>query len=131
MDLKQVVKNTAKVISSYLTYQAMQIVLAQLTESNPPLALWLRAFSGQKILQDGELYLQSLMVYNQELAFRIMTVREHLVEEIAEDLPEVMCHEIKQKNSQHRREHLEKLSQLSIVEPVEPVIQSDQPSNQP
>ncbi len=120
MDLKQVAKSTAKVISSYLTYQAMEIVLAQLTENNPPLAMWLRSFSGQKILQDGELYLQALLVHNQELAFRIMTVREHLAEEIADDLPEMICHEIKSKNSQHRRQQLEKLSQLSITEPTSP-----------
>jgi hypothetical protein len=117
MDLKQVAKNTAKVISSYLTYQAMQIVLVQLTESNPPLAVWLRNFSGQQILQDGELYLQALLDQNQELAFRIMTVREHLVEEIMDDLPEMMFHEIKSQNSQHRRQQLEKLSQLSMIEP--------------
>jgi RbcX protein len=117
MDLKQVAKSTAKVISSYLTYQAMQIVLAQLTESNPPLAVWLRSFSGQKILQDGELYLQALLGQNQELAFRIMAVREHLVEEIMDDLPEMMLHEIKSQNSQHRRQQLEKISQLSITEP--------------
>jgi RbcX protein len=117
MDLKQVAKSTAKVISSYLTYQAMQIVLAQLSENNPPLAIWLRSFSGQKILQDGELYLQALMEQNQELAFRIMTVREYLVEEIMDDLPEMMFHEIKYQNSQHRRQQLEKLSQLSITEP--------------
>lgn len=118
MDIKQVAKNTTKVISSYLTYQAMQIVLTQLTENNPHLAQWLQNFSGQKVVQDGELYLQALLSENQELAFRIMTVREHLVEEIMEDLPEMMCHEIKHKNSQHRRQQLEKLSQLSITEPT-------------
>jgi RbcX protein len=117
MDLKQVAKNTSKVISSYLTYQAMQIVLTQLSENNPPLAIWLRSFSGQQILQDGELYLQALLSHNQELAFRIMTVREHLVEEIADDLPEMMCHEIKHQNMLHRRQQLEKLTQLSITEP--------------
>jgi hypothetical protein len=117
MDIKRVAKNTAKVISSYLTYQAMEIVLGQLTENNPPLAIWLRGFSGQQILQDGELYLQALLRQNQELAFRIMTVREHLVEEIMDDLPEMMFHEIKYHNSQHRKQQLEKLSQLSIAEP--------------
>jgi RbcX protein len=117
MDRKQVAKATTKVISSYLTYQAVQSVLTELTEMNPPLALWLRGFSGQQILQDGEVYLHALLAQNQELAFRIMTVREHLVEEIMEDLPEMVLHDIKQKNSQHRRQQLEKLSQLSIIEP--------------
>jgi hypothetical protein len=118
MDRKQVAKATTKVISSYLTYQAVQTVLTELTEMNPPLALWLRGFSGQQILQDGEVYLQALLSQNQELAFRIMAVREHLVEDIMEDLPEMVFHDIKQKNSQHRRQQLEKLSQLSIIEPT-------------
>ncbi len=126
MDLKQVAKSTVKVISSYLTYQAMQIVLTQLVESNPPLAVWLRNFSGQTIMQDGELYLQALLSQNQELAFRIMTVREHLVEEIADDLPEMMCHEIKHQNMLYRRQQLEKLSQLSITEPSS---HADKPSD--
>jgi RbcX protein len=120
MDIKQVAKSTGKVISSYLTYQAVQIVLAQLTENNPPLSVWLRGFSGQQILQDGELYLQALLGQNQELAFRIMTVREHLVEEIMDDLPEIVFHEIKAQNHHHRRQQLEKLSQLSIAEPDKP-----------
>jgi RbcX protein len=117
MDRKQVAKATTKVISSYLTYQAVQTVLAQLTETNPPLALWLRSFSGRKIVQDGEVYLLALLAENQELAFRVMAVREYLVEEIMDDLPEMVFHDIKQKNSQHRKQQLEKLSQLSITEP--------------
>ena len=117
MDSKKVAKATTKIISSYLTYQAVQIVLEQLTGTNPPLALWLRSFSGRSILQDGEVYLLALLEEHQELAFRIMTVREHLVEEIMDDLPEMVSHDIKHKNSQHRKQQLEKLSQLSIVEP--------------
>ncbi len=117
MDRKQVAKATTKVISSYLTYQAVQTVLEQLTETNPPLALWLRSFSGRSILQDGEVYLLALLTENQELAFRIMTVRECLIEDIMDDLPEMVFHEIKLKNSQHRKQQLEKLSQLSITNP--------------
>jgi RbcX protein len=117
MDRKQVAKATTKVISSYLTYQAVQTVLAQLTETNPPLALWFRSFSGRKIVQDGEVYLLALLAEHQELAFRVMAVREHLVEEIMDDLPEMVLHDIKHKNSQHRKQQLEKLSQLSITEP--------------
>jgi hypothetical protein len=117
MDRKQVAKATTKVISSYLTYQAVQTVLAQLTETNPPLALWLRSFSGRKIVQDGEVYLLALLAENQELAFRVMTVRKYLVEEIVDDLPEMVFYEIEHQNSQHRKQQLEKLSQLSITEP--------------
>ncbi len=117
MDRKQVAKATTKVISSYLTYQAVQTVVAQLTETNPPLALWLRSFSGRSLVQDGEVYLRALLAENQELAFRVMTVRKHLIEEIMDDLPEMVFYEIEQKNTQHRRQQLEKLSQLSIIEP--------------
>jgi hypothetical protein len=117
MDRKQVAKATTKVISSYLTYQAVQITVAQLIETNPPLGLWLRAFSGRSLVQDGEVYLLALLAENQELAFRIMEVREHLVEDIMDDIPEMVLHDIKQKNGQHRRQRLERMSQLSITEP--------------
>ena len=106
MDRKQVAKATTKVISSYLTYQAVQTVLAQLMETNPTLARWLHSFSSRSILQDGEVYLLALLEEHQELAFRIMTVREHLVEEIIDDLPEMVSHDIKHKNSQHRKQQL-------------------------
>jgi hypothetical protein len=36
MDLKRVAKNTAKTLISYLTYQALRIVLDQLGETDPP-----------------------------------------------------------------------------------------------
>jgi RbcX protein len=116
MDIKAVAKNSTSVLASYLTYQAMRTVLAQLSENNPPLALWLHSFSGQSVLQDGEAYLQSLMAVNQELALRIMTVREHLTEEVVDELPEMVRRRIAQQNMEHRRQQLEKLTQLSLSE---------------
>jgi len=112
MDIKAVANNSANVLTSYLTYQAMRTVLNQLTETNPPLALWLHGFSGQDVLQNGELYLQSLLEVNQELALRIMTVREHLAEDVLDELPEMVRHRIAQQNTVHRRQQLERLSQL-------------------
>jgi RbcX protein len=112
MDIKAVANNSATVLTSYLTYQAMRTVLNQLSETNPPLALWLHNFSGQSVLQNGELYLQSLLAVNQELAFRIMTVREHIAEEVLDELPEMVRHRIAQQNTEHRRHQLEKLSRL-------------------
>jgi GTPase Era involved in 16S rRNA processing len=117
MDLKQVAKDSTKVLSSYLTYQAMRIVLAQLSENNPPLALWLHAFSSQTPIQDGEFYLQALSQEKPELAMRMMTVREYLAEEIADELPEMVRRDIQQKNFERRRQQLEKLTELSINEP--------------
>ena len=117
MDLKQVAKDTAKVLSSYLTYQAVRVVLTQLTETNPPLAYWLSNFSGKDKIQDGEAYLQALLKQKQDLAFRVMTVRQHLAEEMADFLPEMVRAGIQQANMEHRRQHLERLTQLTIGDP--------------
>jgi RbcX protein len=114
MDIKAVAKDSTAVLASYFTYQAVKIVLGQLTENNPPLAQWLNKFSGKSILQDGEAYLRSLMEVNQELALRIMIVREHLTEEVVDELPEMVRRRISQQNMEHRRQQLEKLSQLSM-----------------
>jgi RbcX protein len=114
MDIKAVAKDSTAMLTSYLTYQAVRIVLAQLTENNPPLAQWLNGFSGQSILQDGEAYLRSLMAANQELALRIMTVREHLTDEVVDELPEMVRRRISQQNMEHRRQQLERLTQLPM-----------------
>jgi hypothetical protein len=117
MDIKAVAKNSTSVLASYLTYQAMRTVLAQLSENNPPLAQWLHDFSDKSVLQDGEAYLKSLMAVDQALALRIMTVREHLTEEVVDELPEMVRRWIAQQNMEHRRQQLEKLTQLSLSEP--------------
>ena len=117
MDLKQVAKDTAKVLASYLTYQAVRIVITQLSETNPPLAIWLNGFSSTGKVQNGEAYLQELLQENQELAFRIMTVREHLATEVTDFLPEMTRTGIAQANMEHRRQHLERITQLHLPEP--------------
>lgn len=116
MDLKRVAKDTAKVLTSYMTYQALRIVLDQLGETDPPQALWLHSFSANQGVQDGDAYLQALLVEKQELAFRIMTVRQHLAEEVADFLPEMVRTNIKQSNMEYRRQYLERMTQLSISE---------------
>ena len=117
MDLKQIAKDTAKTLSSYLTYQALRTVLAQLSETNPPLALWLHRFSATDKIQDGEAYLQALFPEKPDLALRIMTVREHLAQEVAEFLPEMVRTGIQQANTEHRRQHLERMTQLDLSNP--------------
>lgn len=114
MDLKQVAKDTTKVLSSYLTYQAVRIVISQLSETNPPLAIWLSNFSSTAKIQDGEVYIQELIAVDQPLAFRIMTVREHLAQEVTEFLPEMTIAAIAQANMMHRCQYLEKVTQFSI-----------------
>ncbi|MEB3337110.1 MAG: chaperonin family protein RbcX [Leptolyngbyaceae bacterium] len=120
MNLKQIAKDTAKVLTSYLTYQALRTVLAQLSETNPPLAFWLSNFSATSNVQDGEAYLQDLMRENQELAFRIMTVREHLAQEVTDFLPEMVRTGIQAANMDHRRQYLERVTQLHLSDPVDP-----------
>lgn len=120
MDLKQVAKDTAKVLTSYFTYQALRTVLAQLSENDPPQALWLHSFSSRNSIQDGEAFLLALLQEKQELAFRLMTVRQHLAEEVAEFLPEMVRASIQQSNMEHRRQHLERITQLTVSDPIHP-----------
>jgi RbcX protein len=122
MNLKQIAKDTAKTLQSYLTYQALRTVLAQLGETNPPLELWLHNFSAGKI-QDGEAYIEQLFREKPDLALRIMTVREHIAEEIAEFLPEMVCTGIQKANIEQRRQHLER---ITLIDTLNPSLQSEQ-----
>lgn len=117
MDLKQIAKDTTKVLSSYLTYEAVRIILSQLSETNPPLAIWLSRFSGQDKIQDGEAYLEKLLREKQDLALRVMTVRQHLAEEVTDFLPEMIRAGIQQANMEHRRQHLERITLLPAPDP--------------
>ncbi len=114
MDLKQVAKDTTKVLSSYLTYQAVRIVIEQLSETNPPLAIWLSNFSSTSKIQDGEVYIHDLIATDQPLGFRVMTVRAHLAQEITEFLPEMTIAAIAQANMQQRCQYLERITKFNL-----------------
>lgn len=130
MDIKQVAKETSKVLASYLTYQAVRIITNQLRETNPGQAIWLSGFSSTGKIQDGEAYLQEMLQENQEMAFRIMTVRDHLVEEVADYLPEMVRDNIQKANIDYRRQYLERITQLSSIEPnPETELQTDSEPN--
>ncbi|PSN20384.1 RbcX chaperonin protein [filamentous cyanobacterium CCP5] len=116
MDLKRIAKDTSKVMISYLTFQAVKTVLNQLRETDVPCAFWLNAFSSRESIQDGERYLTALMQERPELALRVMTVRQHIAEEISEYLPEMITLGIQQSNMAHRRGQLERITQMSSVE---------------
>jgi hypothetical protein len=118
MDLKRIAKDTSTVLISYLTFQAVKTVLNQLRETDPPRAYWLNAFSTKETLQDGEAYLAALLAEQGDLAIRIMTVRQHIAEEISEFLPEMVVTGIQQANMEHRRHHLERMTQLGTAEDV-------------
>ncbi|MGG6292884.1 chaperonin family protein RbcX [Leptolyngbya sp. AN02str] len=131
MDLKQIAKDTSKTLVSYLTYQAMRTVLAQLNETDPPRALKLHQFTLSQRIENSEPYMEALFHEDQALAFRILTVREHIAEEIADVLPEMLRTSIQQANMQQRRQQLERMTQVDstpddwpvgeeISEPQEP-----------
>ena len=51
-----------------------------------------------------------------DLAIRIMTVRQHIAEGVCEFLPEMLTSGIQQANMEHRRVHLERITQMKSVE---------------
>jgi hypothetical protein len=130
MDLKRIAKDTTKTLMSYLTYQAMRVVLAQLDETDPKEAYWLHKFSSRESIQDGEAYLRALFRENQKLAFRILTVREHLAEELADFLPEMLRSTMQQANMEQRRQQLERMTQLDLTtQGSSPELDSDTQDN--
>ncbi len=116
MDLKRIAKDTAQVLTSYLTYQSVRTVLDQLKETNLPRYYWFQEFSSREKLQDGEAFIQQLFQVEPELALRVMTVRQHLAEEVTEFLPEMVTTNIQQSNMEHRKKHLERMTQMTSEE---------------
>lgn len=125
MFYKQIAKDTAKVLQSYLTFQAVKIIINQLTETNPRQAIWLTNYSDRTSVQDSEKYLNNLLGENKELVLRILTVREDLAEQVLEFLPEMVKTNIIQSNIEHRRHLLERLTQTQSL----PVNSSDKDEN--
>ena len=115
MQPKDIVRDTAKVVQNYLTYQAVKLIIDQLTETNPGEAIWLRQYSSGGKLQDGEKYIEGLMseLQGKKLVMRILTVRDNLAEQVLEYIPEMVSICIKQANLEHRRRLLERLTQSS------------------
>jgi len=116
MDYPHIARQTSRVLSSYLTYQAVRVIVGQLSQTDPPLAIWLNGFSATGKIQDGEQYLTELLRERQELALRVMTVREHLAENILDVLPEMVRADIQQANIQQRKRHLERITQVASSE---------------
>lgn len=118
MHPKEIAKDTAKVVQNYLTYQAVKLIIAQMAETNPGEAIWLRQYSSGGKLQDGEKYLEELMTQLQgkALVMRILTVRDDLARQVLEYLPEIVSTSITQANLEHRRHLLERLTQSASEE---------------
>jgi hypothetical protein len=115
MQPQDTAKETAKVVQNYLTFKAVQLVIAQLAETNPQESIWLRQYSSGGKLRDAEAYIQEIMSEprGKELALRIMTVRADIAEQTLEFLPEMVTVGIKESNLAHRRHLLERLTQTS------------------
>jgi type I site-specific restriction-modification system R (restriction) subunit len=129
MDLKHIAKDTAKTLTSYLTYRAVRVVYEQLDETDPKRAYWLHQFASRESIKDGEVFLQALFRERPELAFRILTVREHLAEEIADFLPELLRSTMQQCNMEHKKKQLERMTQVVLSsDDADPETESSQPN---
>lgn len=113
MDLKQIAKDTTKTLISYLTYRAVRVVYEQLDETEPKRAYWLHQFASRESIKDGEAFLSALFDERKELAFRVLTVRETLAEEISDFLPEMLRTTTQQLNTEHRKRQLERMTQVA------------------
>ena len=109
MDIKRSTKSTAKMLINFLTFEAVKTIAEQLEETDRLKALWFNQFSTRERLQNAELYIKDLFQVHQEMAFRVMTVREHLANEILDFLPEMTRTGIQQSNMQLRRQHFERI----------------------
>jgi hypothetical protein len=135
MQTKQVAQATAKVLQSYLTYQALQTIRTELSETNPPLGIWLAHYAASHNIQNGEAFIEGMLGENKELVLRILTVREHLAEQILDFLPEMVRSSIGQSNMEHRRRLLERLTQSipenSLPPSQIPDVESDSSDSSP
>ena len=116
MDIKRSTKSTANMLINFLTFEAVKTIAEQLQETDKLKALWFNQFSTRERLQNGELYIKDLFGVNQEMAFRVMTVREHLANEILGFLPEMTRTGIQQSNMELRRQHFERIMSVSASE---------------
>jgi len=116
MDIKRSTKSTAKMLINFLTFEAVKTIAEQLEETDKLKALWFNQFSTRERLQNGELYIKDLFEVHQEMAFRVMTVREHLANEILDFLPEMTRTGIQQSNMQLRRRHFERIMSVQASE---------------
>ncbi len=112
---KKIANDTAQVIQNYLTYQAVRVILDQLSETNPKQAIWLRQYTASHNIQKGEAFIEGLMGEDKELVLRILKVREYLASEVMEFMPQMVRHRMSQANVEHRRQLLERLTRSSSV----------------
>ncbi|MGB5593382.1 MAG: chaperonin family protein RbcX [Crocosphaera sp.] len=126
---KKIANDTAVVLQSYLTYQAVRVILDQLSETNPKQAIWLRQYVASHNIQQGEPFIEGLMTEDKELVLRILKVREYLASEVMEFMPQMVRHRISQANVEHRRQLLERLTSSSSLSSTYPSESENDDSN--
>lgn len=117
MQLKKIRKDTVKVLISYLTYQAVKIIIEQLKETNPLEAIWLSNYATKDKLQDDKIFLEGLMLERKDLVLRILIVRQHIAQEVVEFLPSMVLSQVNQSNLEQRRHLLERLTKTETALP--------------
>lgn len=110
MEARQIAQATVKVLQSYLTYQAILRIQAELGETNPPQALWLNQYVASHNIQNGEAFLTELLDENKELVLRILVVREDIAERVLDFLPGMARSSLAESAMEHRRHLLERLT---------------------
>jgi vacuolar-type H+-ATPase subunit I/STV1 len=114
MDIKRSTKSISSMLINFLTYEAVKTVYEQLLETDRLKALWFNQFSTREKIQNGELYIKELLEVHQDLAFRVMTVRDHLASEVLDFIPEMTRSGIQQSNMQLRCQHLERMMNVQV-----------------
>ena len=113
MDLKQIANDTTQALISYLTYRAVRVVYEQLDETDPKRAYWLHQFASSESIKDGDLFIEKLFRERQDLAFRVLTVRESLAVSLADFLPDMLRSGMSAANLKQRSQQLERMTQVS------------------
>ena len=114
MDLKQIANDTTQTLISYLTYRAVRVVYDQLDETDPKRAYWLHQFASSESIKDGDLFIEKLFRERQDLAFRVLTVRESLAVSLADFLPDMLRSGMSEANLRQRSQQLERMTQVSV-----------------
>ena len=73
---KKIANETAEVIQNYLTYQAVRLIIDQLSETNAKKGIWLRQYASYQDIQKREAFIEGLMAEDKDLVLRILKVRE-------------------------------------------------------
>jgi hypothetical protein len=115
VDSKRLASAAAKTLQTYVTFQAVQLILEQLNETNPSQAIWLRHYAIEHPIRDDVEFLSGLTGERKDLVFRILTVRAEIADTVLEFLPELVRSNITQANINLRRLMLERLTQTSDI----------------